>query len=94
MELNDHTDAEIARREHAYEMGESSKGERAWLAFVRKVERALKLYSYNDGNLDGDESEDGYSLDGAGEAFDKGMSVVGYLDQIRRRRAALGLPVD
>jgi hypothetical protein len=91
---NDHTDAEIARREHAAEMGESSSSEKRWLRFVHKVECALKLYDFSDGNLDKDEADECYSLDGAGDAFDNGMSVVGYLSQIISRRQARGLPVD
>lgn len=86
--LNDHTHAEIARREFGYEMGFDS-GEAHWLAWCRKVEVLGIDFMRNaagDVSLDGDEDEDGFSLDGASDAFDAGKSPAEYVASARARR--------
>lgn len=75
---NDHTDAEYARRELAYEMGEETGEDKRWDAWVKQVCYILKLDS-----LDGDEKEDGYSLDGAREYFDEGESPDSYAEMCK-----------
>ncbi|NCW69632.1 MAG: hypothetical protein EBV86_13915, partial [Marivivens sp.] len=40
-----------------------------WDVWIKKVERLVGF------NLDGNEARDGYSLDGAFEMFERGMSV-------------------
>ncbi len=60
-----------------------SPTERAWLAWSRKVERALGH------SLDGDQDADGYSIDMAYEAFMTGVSVKDYLAEIKAERAII-----
>ena len=86
--LNDHTDAEIVRREFGYEMG-FDPGEAHWLAWCHKVEvLGIDFMRSASGNvgLDGNEDEDGYSLDGASDAFDAGKSPSEYVASARARR--------
>jgi len=40
-----------------------------WDVWIKKVERLVGF------NLDGNEARDGYSLDGIGDMFDRGMSA-------------------
>jgi hypothetical protein len=87
-ELNDHTDAELARREHDAEMGGTSASEQRWLKFCSDVEELLELDS-----LDGDEAEDGYSLDGAHESFEAGRSARDYTRDVSEKRRDMGLGV-
>jgi hypothetical protein len=82
----DHTTAELARREHLREMGALDPSETAWLSWVRRAEKELRISS-----LDGDESEDGYSLDFAYEAWRQGLSAGRYATDVRIARAGLGL---
>jgi hypothetical protein len=48
--------------------------------FERWAARVEKIVGHD---LDGDQTEDGYSLDGASDAFDAGMSPAQYADTIR-----------
>lgn len=82
---NDHTDAEFERRQHAYEMGEESPSEKRWYAFCREAEKLLGF------DLDGTESEDGYSLDFAHDAFQAGKSPAEYAAGVRAKRSEMGL---
>ena len=87
MERNDHTDAEIARREHDYEMGGDTPYERRWDRWRQEVEKLLGLST-----LDGDQIEDGYSLDFANEAFDDGHTPGQYAERVRLNWAAMADP--
>lgn len=98
----DATDSEIARREHAAEMGESDTSERAWLAWTKRVQACLRQLGWDEQftggklagesrGLDGDESENDYSIDGAYEAWEKGMTPAAYMGQVKLARQALGL---
>lgn len=49
--------------------------DRKWSCFVDDIERTLGLAK---GALDGDEAEDGYSLDSAHDAFRAGISAAAY----------------
>lgn len=51
-----------------------------WLSWCRRAEDMLGH------TLDGDESRDGYSIDGALGAFAEGSSVVEYVLDVRGRR--------
>lgn len=59
--------------------GEShvSASEKAWLRWVKQVERLLGH------SLDGDQEVDGYSLDFAHDAFCDGLSPQDYVDEVR-----------
>lgn len=100
----DATDLEIARREHAYEMGAESSADRSWSRFYNAAEKAIIANGWDgkfnngksrglDGNeyTGGGEPSDGYSIDGAYEAWEKRMSVEAYIAACARRRAELGL---
>lgn len=93
----DATDAEIARRAHAAEMGEESEGDRAWSRYVDRVEKALKAAGFasvaGGWTADGDETVDGFSLDSTFDAFLARMTVPGYVEQVRRRRQLLAAEV-
>lgn len=88
--INDHTDAEIARREHDYEMGGETASERAWSRFVDDCEEELFKRGYGT-SLDGNEATDGYSLDTAHEAFRLGHTVEEYMETVDADRHDLGL---
>lgn len=47
----------------------------------RWIKQAQKLAGHT---LDGDQEEDGYSLDGANDAFDKGLSPAQYVNGLAR----------
>lgn len=83
---NDHTDAELARREHEAEMGVISNDENRWFAWVDRAERLLGLDS-----LDGDAVEDGYSLDDAHDRFEAGMPAEDYAREVRLAWQGKGL---
>jgi hypothetical protein len=73
-DLNDHPFA-------IFMAGESyvSDTERAWLAWVKKVEALLGS------SLDGDQEKDGFSLDYANDAFEDGVSAEDYFAEISGR---------
>ena len=83
-ERNDHTDAEIERRIHSHEMGEPSPADQAWERWTSRVEKLLGIET-----LDGDQLQDGYSLDFANEAFDDGHTPEQYATRVRNNQAAL-----
>lgn len=100
----DATDLEIDRRAHAYEMGAESNADRRWSRFYRQAEAAVIANGWDgkfnngksrglDGNEYTDEGEpsDGYSIDGAYEAFENGWSVERYIAHVATVRAGLGL---
>jgi hypothetical protein len=100
----DATDLEIARRETAYEMGAESLTDRAWSRWYNAAEKAViargwdgKFTNGKSRGLDGNEytgdgePSDGYSIDGAYEAFERRESVETYIAACARRRAELGL---
>lgn len=100
----DATDLEIARRETAYELGAESQSDRAWSRWYDAAEKAVIARGwdgkFNNGKsrgLDGNEytgdgePSDGYSIDGAYEAFERRESVETYIAACAKRRAELGL---
>lgn len=52
-----------------------------WLRWCRRAEDMLGH------DLDGDQAADGYSIDGAYDAFREGASVVEYVLDVKGRRA-------
>lgn len=94
MELNDHTDAEMIRREHAYEMGrENSQIDTEWERWCDTVEAGLieMGFSTPQRGIDGDQSEDGFSIDFAVDDFDDGLTPIQYLAKVAARRKEMGL---
>jgi hypothetical protein len=98
----DATDLEIARRETAYEMGAESLTDRAWSRWYDAAEKAIiargwdgKFDNGKSRGLDGNEytgdgePSDGYSIDGAYEAFEARQSVEAYIAAVEARRAEL-----
>ena len=77
----------------AYESGRPSAGEAQWLRFVRDVEKLLGMTRKFETSspLDGDQDEDGHSLDTAHDYFEKGESASSYADFVRSERKRLGL---
>lgn len=74
--------------EHPFQQfmtGESyvSDDERAWLRWVKRVERCLGH------SLDGDDVWDGYSLDGAYGAWEAGDTVVQHVWDVCVQKTAL-----
>ena len=63
----------------AFESRETDNDTR-WLNFVASAEDMLGH------DLDGDQAEDGYSIDGAYRAFCEGASVVEYVLDVKGRR--------
>lgn len=57
---------------------QADRGMAAWLRWCRKVEGLLGIKT-----LDGDQIEDGYSLDFANEAFDDGYTPEQYAARVR-----------
>lgn len=77
-DLSDHPfSPENVRRE----LGEDSPSDIAWEKWVKRVEQLLDLKS-----LDGTEAEDGYSLDFAFEAFERGETAEHYADTVRKKQ--------
>ena len=66
---------ESALEFHRNEMNVGPSAFEAWAARVEKIVGH---------DLDGDQSEDGYSIDGASDAFDTGMSPFQYAAKIDR----------
>lgn len=100
----DATDLEIARRETAHEMGEAGALDRSWSRFFDAAEKAVIARGwdgkFNNGNsrgLDGNEytgdgePSDGYSIDGAYDAWEAGKSVEAYIAAVEARRGEMGL---
>lgn len=90
----DATDAEHARRAHDYEMGAVSAEDQRWTRFYNEARRAVVANGWETSNtlgLDGADDEDGFSIDGAYEAFEARKTVAAYLLEVARNRRALGL---
>jgi hypothetical protein len=91
--ITDATDAEIARREHAYEMGEDSPSDRDWSRYVDRVARGLKAAGFasvaGGWTVDGDETVDGFSLDSCYDGYLARMTVPAYIEITRRKRQLL-----
>lgn len=98
----DATDLEIARREHAAEMGDNSSADRAWYAWAGRVEACLAQLGWDEKfsggpkigksrGLDGADAETGYSLDSAYDAWRSGLTVAAYMGNVKAARRDLGL---
>lgn len=85
-DINDHTDAELARREHVWEMGYESPEEKRWYSWCAQVENALCIGKLE--TLCND--EDHCSLDDASNCFDRGMSVADYVAAVEQARKGMG----
>lgn len=70
--------AEVWAHEMASEFGSSD-----WERWAEKAESLLGH------DLDGDENRDGFSLDGAHEAYKDGMSVRDYVSAVNSQKASL-----
>ena len=88
-EFNDHTDAEDHRREMLAELGEESPEEQRWSRWFNEADAAIRAKDWGP-SLDGTDWEEGYSIDGGYEAFQKGWTVDRYLTAVCRMRALLG----
>jgi hypothetical protein len=88
--MNDHTDAEFARREHDYEMGGESASDRAWTRFYKEVSDFIILRGWGRSG-DGDQEKDGFSLDYAYEAWEDGKTAVEYISEVVATRREMGL---
>lgn len=93
----DATDLEIARRELSAEMGGESRSDRAWSRFYDAAEREIiargwdDKFTGKDSGLDGADDENGYSIDSAYEAFEKGHTVAAYIEAVAATRNHIGL---
>lgn len=85
--LNDHTDFELARREHVWEMGGDTPEEIRFYRWCAAVENRLCIGKLE--TLCND--EDHCSLDDASDCFDRGMSVDDYVEAVEQARKGLGL---
>lgn len=75
---------EAAQEFHANEMSHDSDSDRRWFKFLRDAEKALGLK-----DMDGDEREDGYSLDGAHDAFCAETPVMMYVQAVKNKMATM-----
>lgn len=83
----DATDLEYQRREHVAEMGAESAGDRAWSRFYDAADKAIRAaYGVS---LDGDDHVDGFSIDGAYVAFERGHTVAAYMLEVALKREEL-----
>ena len=64
----------------------SAQADRAFDIFVAKAEKLLGL---KPGNLDGNEATDGYSIDGAVDAFQEGLTVEEYVEAVKAKQETL-----
>ncbi len=98
----DATDLEIDRRNHDYEMGGESNADRAWSRFYKQATAEIIAKGWDDKftggprigqscGLDGCDDENGYSIDGAYEAWEARWSVERYIARVAVVRAELGL---
>jgi len=93
---NDHTDAEIMRREHEYEMGDTelvdSQQYKGWAAWSEEVENLLIDVGATtpQRGLDGSEAEDGFSIDYAYTSFEAGLSPADYFADVLIARGQMG----
>lgn len=98
----DATDLEITRREHAIEMGGATRSESAWYSWYDRAAECLNRLGWDEKfaggpeigksrGLDGSEDENGYSIDGAYEAWVGGLTVAAYMGNVKVARERLGL---
>lgn len=97
----DASDLEADRRAHDYEMGSAGELDRSWSRFYNAAEREIiakgwdgKFDSGKSRGLDGAElpdDDDGYSIDGAYDAWERGLTVTAYIARVAVRRSELGL---
>lgn len=92
----DNDESEYRRREHDAEMGADSAGDKVWYSWAAEAEKLGADFLCKDRHgkpsLDGDEADDGYSLDCAYEAFERGETPNFYIATVRKtRREELGL---
>ncbi len=98
--LNDHTDAEFERRALAYELDDEDAGDQAWNRFYDEAQREIISRGWGEKftagravgksrGLDGSDNENGYSIDGAYDAFRHGKTVAAYIAQVAVARAKL-----
>lgn len=90
---NDHTDAEYARRELAYEMGGDGPEDARWNKWSAEVEKLLIDAGVTDEatGLDGGQTEDGFSIDFAYDSFLADFSVLEYVAMVLEDREEMGL---
>lgn len=62
------------------------QSDRAWETFVAKAEKQLGLKK---GHLDANEAESGYSIDGAYDAFQEGLTAEEYVEAVKVKMATL-----
>jgi len=79
-DLNDHP---FSPQSVAFESGAPGRRERDWLLWCATVETGLGH------DLDGDEEQDGYSIDYAHDAWRRGVTPGAYRDAVRMRKAQL-----
>ncbi len=87
---NDHTDSEFARREYDSEVGNvtrESVEDARWERWCNEVEKLLGIET-----LDGDQLEDGYSLDFALDHYEDRETPEQYAEIVRRAWADLAEP--
>lgn len=91
--INDHTDSELERRAHLAEMGGLTEQDMAWDRWSGRVEVLLieAGITTRERGLDGDEDEDGYSIDFAYECFEVGRAPEDYAQQVIDRRATASI---
>lgn len=94
--INDHTDAEAAHRDHAYEMGEDDSATLTWHAWIERVERMLFCVgaTTEQQGLDGDQAQDGFSLDFAHSAYMRMVDPITYFEGVMKMRAEMGYGVS
>lgn len=79
---------EAAQEFHAHEM---DVGKDAFGYFCDRCEKLLGLNTdrHGGGGLDGDQEIDGYSIDGAVDAFFAGLTAKDYVEIVKANRAAI-----
>lgn len=58
--------------------------------FIRWLDNAERILGHD---LDGSETEDGYSLDGAGAAYRAGVHSADYAARVRSARRGMGISI-
>jgi hypothetical protein len=92
--MYDQTEAEIARREHDAEMGSQTTTDRQWSRWFDRAAAAVKANGWETPltkGLDGAQDEDGFSIDYAYDAFERGETVETYIAEAARRRKEMGV---
>lgn len=78
--MQDLSDHPFSPENIAYESGEDSASDKAWSAWLKRAAFLIGVAS-----LDGDEKEDGYSLDFAFESFERGETADWYASEVQRK---------